>query len=165
MTHSELVKYSSRWLLNQNIVRVTLEEFGAGNNGEIPDVIGFGRFGNSVVIECKVSRSDFLRDHKKPFRKENGMGKYRLFSCPWGLININELPEKWGLVWFNENGYGRIQKRVFPKRPMDENENAFYQNLLCEHHLMMNALNRLRYRGVLDRVYEPLPNMLAYNGG
>jgi len=39
---------------------------------EIPDVIGFGS-GFSIVIECKVSRADFLQDKKKPHRAKDLM--------------------------------------------------------------------------------------------
>lgn len=167
MKHRELVEYSHRWLEGQSIIRVALMEFGAGSNGEIPDVIGFGRFGNSVVIECKVSRSDFLSDKKKPFRMDSelGMGVYRLFACPWGLIEPEEVPKQWGLLYVNKKGYARIQKKVLPKRPYETNKNAFKSNLLSEHQLMMNALNRFRYRNLIDKVYEPLPTMTAYNGG
>lgn len=167
MSHKELVSHSHYWLESQNMVRVALMEFGAGSNGEIPDVIGFGRFGNSVVVECKVSRSDFLSDKTKPFRAkpELGMGVYRLYACPWGMLKPEEMPEKWGLLYVNTNGYARIKKKVFPLRPHETSVSAFNANLVSEHHLMMNALNRLRYRGVIDRVYEPLPSMEAYNGG
>lgn len=165
MTHSELVSHAHRWLENQRICRVALKEFNGGVNGEIPDVLGIGRWGNSVLIECKVSRADFLGDKKKNFRinYEKGMGKYRIYACSWGLIKVEELPEKWGLIYINEKGFVRSQKHVLPKRAYGENQNAFEYNLLSEHSFLMNALNRIRYRGLMERVYEPLPNLAAYN--
>lgn len=66
---------------------------------EIADAIGF-RYDDSVLIEVKTSRNDFLADRKKAFRMEpsNGMGVYRYYMAPERLIGIDKLPEKWGLI-------------------------------------------------------------------
>lgn len=55
----------------------------------------------SYLIETKISRSDFLADAKKTFRKDptQGIGDYRYYACPEGLIKPDELPEKWGLIY------------------------------------------------------------------
>ena len=54
----------------------------------------------SFVIETKISRSDFLADFKKNHRQEGfGIGNYRYYACPSGLIKPEELPEKWGLIY------------------------------------------------------------------
>ncbi|GBQ90079.1 hypothetical protein GCM10007866_16160 [Gluconobacter albidus] len=70
--------------------------------GESPDAIGYRVSdminGGSTIVECKVSRSDFLADRKKPHRQTGGMGKWRYFMCPEGLISPDELPDKWGLL-------------------------------------------------------------------
>ena len=52
------------------------------------------------MIETKITRYDFLADKNKKFRKDPslGIGKYRYYACPKGLIKIEELPEKWGLI-------------------------------------------------------------------
>ena len=68
---------------------------------ETPDAYGFKDSGQtSILIECKTSRPDFLADKKKPFRAspEMGMGNYRYFMAPAGLIDVKELPSKWGLI-------------------------------------------------------------------
>lgn len=73
--------------------------------GECPDAFGFG--GSSTqLIEVKVSRSDFLSDKKKYWRKypENGIGRFRSYLCPEGLIRETDLPKYWGLLWINDNG-------------------------------------------------------------
>lgn len=71
---------------------------------EIPDVIGWCS-GRSVMIEVKVGRGDFLKDHKKPFRKnpKEGVGEQRFYCCPDGLIKVNEIPEDWGLLYLKNN--------------------------------------------------------------
>ena len=69
-------------------------------SGETPDVIGWKGRCRSVLIECKVSRADFLADREKPFRKDPslGMGCERFYLTPAGLIRPAELPGKWGLL-------------------------------------------------------------------
>ena len=51
----------------------------------------------------------FLADRSKPHRlnPEMGMGKYRYYICPTGLIKPEELPEKWGLIYVSEKGYAK----------------------------------------------------------
>jgi hypothetical protein len=74
----------------------------------MPDAIGWKRACHSVLIECKVTRSDFLADRGKPFRAKpgNGVGCERFYLVPDGLIRRDELPEGWGLL---ELCSGRIE--------------------------------------------------------
>ena len=67
---------------------------------EIPDVFGWNYWA-TVLIEVKVSRSDFLADAKKSFRQqpEEGVGAFRYYCSPEGLITEVDLPDKWGLLW------------------------------------------------------------------
>jgi hypothetical protein len=69
-------------------------------SGETPDAIGWKRACHSVVVECKISRADFLADREKPFRckQEIGMGCERFYLAPAGLIRSSELPAGWGLL-------------------------------------------------------------------
>lgn len=95
--------------------------------GENPDVFGvrhgaigeneyngnayaFGHDVGTVLIEAKTSRSDFLVDRKKSHRinPETGVGKWRYYICPTGLIKPTELPEKWGLIYVNGRGHCEI---------------------------------------------------------
>jgi hypothetical protein len=92
------------------------------SNREIPDAIGWLRSGVSLLIECKASRGDFLSDavkpsrrsgksgvpgspaltvpkpELKPTRKTEGLGAYRFYLTPSGLLRPDELPEGWGLL-------------------------------------------------------------------
>ena len=96
------------------------------SNREIPDAIGWLRSGVSILIECKASRGDFLSDADKPSRrvgkgggksgalvrpepsapepkikppiKTEGLGSYRFYLAPLGLLHPDELPEGWGLL-------------------------------------------------------------------
>ena len=66
--------------------------------GEQPDVLGMDYLANSIVIEVKVSRSDFMADQKKPWRQEGkGFGHRRVYLTPAGLLNADEIPYGWEL--------------------------------------------------------------------
>jgi len=67
---------------------------------ENPDAMGFGGSNFSVLIECKSSRADFIKDMKKWFRRrpEDGMGYKRYFMVPVGMLKTSEIPKGWGLL-------------------------------------------------------------------
>lgn len=157
MTHQKLVELAYNWVLKNAGCGIAFKErLTVNNSGEIPDVIGFGTWGHSVVIEAKCSRADFLRDKKKKFRQnpELGMGKHRFFICPRDLIKIEELPENWGLIYVYESGKC---KRVH--NPYGGNVNRFRsgfkdRNIQAEHSYMYSMLRRLKDHKVLDKIYE-----------
>lgn len=102
LTHSELCEYGRRWLTNAARCPIVLVEF-VTPLGEIPDNIGFRNEGrDSLVIECKVSRSDFLADKKKPHRQparaHTALGSYRWYMSEPGVIEVDDLPPGWGLL-------------------------------------------------------------------
>lgn len=75
-----------------------VSETNVGATSETPDAIGV-RYGETILIEAKVSRADFLADAAKPHRAPGaGMGLYRYFIAPEGLIKLSELPARWGLL-------------------------------------------------------------------
>jgi hypothetical protein len=96
--HSTLVAMGVRWLSRQ--CSIVLYEFATAAD-ENPDVIGWASGAGSVLIECKLSRSDFLRDAKKTVRRNPraGMGQRRYYLCPPDVIQVKDLPPKWGLLW------------------------------------------------------------------
>jgi hypothetical protein len=108
VTHGELVQHAMVWLKDGRNCRVALSRIAPG--AECPDAIGFflqpiagrdvGYEWASVLIECKTSRADFIADSSKPFRvqPETGMGRYRYFLAPKGLLKPDELPQGWGLL-------------------------------------------------------------------
>lgn len=103
ISHDELVRAGEKWLKKSNGARFVLSELRASTrHGEIPDLIGW-KSGYSVLIECKISRSDFITDKKKFFRMypESGMGNFRLFLCPDDLIKPEDLPDGWGLLYYS----------------------------------------------------------------
>ena len=96
LTHSDLVLRSLVYLRRRRCVLYGTE---VNATAEIPDAIGWTCWGESIMIECKATRSDFLADAKKPHRgPAAGMGRERLYLAPKGLIDPGELPAGWGLI-------------------------------------------------------------------
>ena len=98
MTHAQLVNLAVDWLRRYRCGVVLSEQ--ACVSGEMPDAIGWKGKCRSVVVECKVSRADFLADRLKPFRQnaEVALGCERFYLAPAGLIAPEELPRGWGLL-------------------------------------------------------------------
>lgn len=61
----------------------------------------------------KVSRSDFRADAGKVFRRygDQGLGNYRWYCCPAGVIEVSDLPAEWGLLWVTDSGWVREMKK------------------------------------------------------
>lgn len=98
MTHAELVRRAARWLRTTARCTVVLVEHHGGSR-TVPDAIGW-RGSYSVVVECKTSRSDFLRDRRKPsltsYAERPGFKCYYLTEA--GLLTPPDLPFGWGLL-------------------------------------------------------------------
>jgi hypothetical protein len=83
---------------------LTLEEPSCWAVGEYPDAIGWNVEGYSIMVECKMSVTDFRRDKHKPSKqmaKMGGletMGRERWFLTPAGLLRPDMLPDGCGLL-------------------------------------------------------------------
>lgn len=103
-SHKSLCYLGAHWLVRHHKCRVVLVERGGGHS-EMPDVIGWiGPY--SYLLEAKTSRTDFLKDCEKSFREnpEEGVGQYRYYIYPKGLIEPGELPKGWGGLYVTPKG-------------------------------------------------------------
>lgn len=116
MTHQDLCDRAASWLRGQRCDPVL---YGIASTAEIPDAIGWGSNG-SIVVECKVSTEDLLRDKRKN-HAEQRMGDRRFFMCPYGLVF-----EEYIAQHFPDHGllaiHGR-RVRVLRDAPTRENPN------------------------------------------
>lgn len=160
-THADLVARAEGWLYSFGCNIAFREFIACTPSGEIPDAIGW-KGGQSILIECKASRADFLSDKKKLFRQEPelGLGCYRLYLCPPEVIQPKDLPEGWGLLWVRGK---RIERKVGPKG------NTFFQcplkafvrrSVHGEVAIMLSALRRLKIRGHFEEIYERDPRLV-----
>jgi len=75
-------------------------------------ILGFCSWA-SILIEVKTSLADFKKDANKKCRKNptDGVGEFRYFLCPAGLIIVEMLPENWGLLYYNDGAIS-IEKKA-----------------------------------------------------
>lgn len=157
--HSDLVKVAARWLKNSAVVAspsksgktqvrcpIVLTEL-VTYAQSVPDAIGWhnsGRF--SILIEVKVSRSDFLADANKFVRRfpEYGVGRHRYLLAPVGLVSVDDVPELWGLLECDKN---KVLVQKLAERQPDE-----HVNLQEEMVMMASCIRRLRKAAALSGV-------------
>lgn len=117
LSHAQLVDLGARWMRREGFGVVATEVVAVGCR-EQADVIGF-RATCSAVIEAKASRADFLADRAKPHRRTGGLGLYRFFACPEGLIDSAELPVGWGLLYGTPRALRAVVRppgNIWPRR-------------------------------------------------
>lgn len=94
MTHSELVERAGCWLRNTKKCKLVILEPKPWNCSEHVDAIGWTPFGDSIVVECKVSTTDFFADGRKLWRLTSmGMGTARYYLTPPDLLDRIDLCE------------------------------------------------------------------------
>jgi hypothetical protein len=108
ITHRDLCIRAAKYLRSNGIVpfhKCAYSVCELERIGECPDAFGWSS-GSTQLIEAKATRSDFLSDKKKYWRKNPyfGLGSYRSYICPEGLIEESELPRAWGLLYVLESG-------------------------------------------------------------
>ncbi len=162
MTHAQLVKLAESWLRRSYRCGVILSEQSC-SSGETPDVIGWKGKCRSVVVECKVSRADFLADAHKPWRTDPNiaLGCERFYLAPAGLISVTELPAGWGLL---ECRARVVRLVVKPRR----NSMRTAEGLMLEMNLLLASLRRVEVRIEPQTITEFLKwknRMAEYNGG
>ena len=141
ISHSRLIELSANWLRhhkenaripNCTIIAQDLKTI----HTEIPDVIGWGQ-GQSVKIEVKISHNDFKVDRKKRYQRvSNGMGNYRMYCCPKNIIQGNELPANWGLLYYD------FDKIKIVKMPEYMNESQV--NKKAETRMLISIIRRMK---------------------
>jgi hypothetical protein len=160
MTHAQLVEKAVCWLRRYRCGVILSEQ--ACVSGEMPDAIGWKRACHSVLVECKVTRSDFLADRAKPFRlkPEQGVGCERFYLVPAGLLRREEVPPGWGLL---ELRSGRIEITQPSSRNLRTAKGFSY-----EMNLLLASLRRVEVRVEPQSITDFLKwknRMAEYNRG
>lgn len=97
LSHSDLCAVAARWAMSWRRPKLVAVE--PAFYGERPDIFTADETGHTSVFEVKVSRSDWLSDRKKKWRRPGcGLGYWRAFIAPAGLIDVDEVPDNWGLI-------------------------------------------------------------------
>lgn len=160
--HATLVRKAVEWLRREYRCGIVLSEQYCAT-GEVPDAIGWKGQCRSVVVECKVSRADFLADARKEFRlhPEDALGCERIYMAPPGIIERNELPAGWGLLECSRNA---VQLAVKPVR----RDLRSAEGMKKEMNLLLASLRRVEVRIAPQSITDFLKwknRLLEYNGG
>jgi hypothetical protein len=160
VTHAQLVEKAVRWLRSYRCGVILSEQ--ACANGEMPDAIGWKRACHSVMVECKISRPDFLADRAKPFRQKShlGMGCERYYLAPAGLLRGEDLPAGWGLLEYRNRQIATVQDAAKNLRTA----NGFRHEM----NLLLASLRRVEVRIEPQTLTEFLKwknRMAEYNRG
>lgn len=130
--HRALVERAARWLYGTGRCSVVYVEPVAFKVLEIPDAIGFKPSGESTVVECKASRSDFLGDRRKKCRQHAratgaGLGCERWYLAPPGVIKKSDDTLGWGVLEVRGSRCFRLRK---PSRFKGRDDSALLTALL-----------------------------------
>ena len=160
MTHVQLVEQAVAWLRSYRCGVILSEQ--ACISGEMPDAIGWKRACRSVLVECKISRADFLADRDKPFRKKPdlGLGCERFYLTPPRLLNLKELPPGWGLLEVRKRKVEMVKRSSRDLRTAD--------GMAYEMNLLLASLRRVEIRIEPQTITDFLKwknRMQQYNGG
>ena len=128
----------------------------------MPDAIGWKKACHSVLVECKVSRADFLADRGKPFRQnpETGVGCERYYLSPRDLIRDRGAAGGVGTA-----GGVRLQNRAAQGVDEESSLAAGFQN---EMNLLLASLRRVEVRIEPQSITDFLKwknRMAEYNRG
>lgn len=157
ISHSDLCHLVAKKFLKD----VALIEYKCTLVNEEPDVLVFDSYSRTTLYEIKTSRDDYWKDWVKPHRiyyktfynnnkmvvetLKHSLGANRYYVCPSNLIQIEELPLGWGLIWYKNN-------RFYLKRKSE----LFKHDKGLEARLLINALKRVnenRFDSILIKDY------------
>lgn len=143
--HRDMCERAAQWLRGTMGCNLAVWELTACA-AEKPDAVGWKPF-ESILVECKTSRADFLRDKKKYHKAtpERGMGNYRYYFCPPDVITVEDLPEFWGLAYLKSGKVTIIRKAIKQEA-----------NLFVERTFLVSILRRkMQGCGYLEQKLKP----------
>jgi hypothetical protein len=116
---------AARWLEGKRArCKLVLVEPRTAYGGEEPDAVGWTGRGRSIMVECKVSRADFLSDRRKRCRgRYAGVGERRYYLAPRVVCTLADLPEGWGLLRPSGSGL-RVEREATPRAAYDHRHEA-----------------------------------------
>lgn len=153
ITHKALVELAGRWL--ERRCGVVLTEYSCWNSSEIADAIGLRPWPRgSILVECKASRDDFLKDRRKPHRATvERMGNYRYYLTPRDMVNPAWLPEGWGLLSALDGRKQRV--KVVIEAPLHLEPEI----KVAESQILYSLARRAVLRGLLPKLREDFDPM------
>jgi len=158
ITHTSLIERARKWLAtthgNKFACGVVLAEYKC-YAPEIPDVIGFNAH-HSILIECKVTRTDFKADKHKAHRHYlKRLGNYRYFLTLPHVACAEDIDNGWGLLYATD------------KRIIEVKESEYFADdsiKAAEWAILYSVVRRLNLRGLLKGIQKELSMTGERNG-
>jgi len=149
ITHDALVTQAKKWLEEAHGTKfacgVVLAEYNC-RLSEIPDVIGFSA-DRSILIECKISRADFLADKKKFCRQQiKQVGNFRYYLVLPHVACAEDIDNGWGLLYATDKQIREVKESEYFG---DDSVKA------AEWSIFYSIIRRVRVRGLLADVQKP----------
>lgn len=95
-----MIKRAEKWLINTE--RCDIVCIKKSILTYHPDLIGYKSNGVTVVVECRSSMDEFLKDRKNWLKKnddkDRSMGALRYYFAPKNVLSPDDMPENWGLL-------------------------------------------------------------------
>lgn len=176
--HDLLCEIGRKWALRApsslgGNMHLSFSEIGCERHKENPDVFAMHSHGDTIVVEAKASRSDFLADKRKPFRDnpDQGMGDFRYYICPTNLITPEDLKgTKWGLIYVDMKRKhckvirGHVLNKNVNKREENDLRWRFKKNFYAEADLKTSLLIRMGLNFDLNGLVQTIKVNAKYNG-
>lgn len=142
MTHAELVERAGIWLRRTKRCPIVATEL-TTSTSETPDAIGWHAIRGSYLVECKISREDYYADKAKLFRRypDQGLGEFRYYMTPPGLLVPSGLPEGWGLLEVRGQRVHVVRESAHPEHRWQP---PFTANHRAEKVLLISIMRRHR---------------------
>lgn len=113
--HKRLKQVALKYL-KEKITDLVCTEVPFGNAYSVADAVGINFKREEVrIIECKATKKDFLRD-KKLFGQKTSYfyhAHYAYIMCPTDVIQPEEIPYGYGLLWVDEHDNVMLAKKPF----------------------------------------------------
>ncbi|AUR95984.1 coil containing protein [Vibrio phage 1.215.B._10N.222.54.F7] len=165
--HSKLCEIGRKWVLRAPSAKggnmhLSFTEIGCNKTKEHPDVFGLHSSGETIILEAKASRSDFLADKKKSFRAnpDQGMGDFRYYISPKDVIKESDLDgTQWGLIWVSPGGNCKVLRghclhRSYHGREENDLKWRCKKNKEAENDLILSLLIRTGFNVDLSALIE-----------
>jgi hypothetical protein len=156
ITHAKLVHVAARWLRTYAKCKVVLTEY-ANKYPETPDALGWTAQETCILVECKVSATDFVADKQKAYRAiwSDGIGDqryYLLTSALWQQLHLSSIPDSWGILVYIRPRIVVVCRSISPTTLPS-------YGLRAERSKLLSYVRRAQLRGFDGRRFpdEPVP--------
>ena len=159
LTHDEISDIGAIWL-RRNGYPFAISNYTDAVERELPDAIEFTAYGQSFLLEAKVSIEDFKSDFKKRHRQEGekAYGDKRGYIAPEGLIDPKDVPYGWWLleVYGKNKAYVKVTKGVAREKGYSEwsisqgrdGDKRYLENIYVARNGDFDELNKHKFKNV-----------------